>query len=474
MRRAVFAGVLALCACLSVEAWAQQLDRAVFKGMAGELLRTVKSGQRIAVLPFSREDSAVSQRTADLIADYLTDALLKEGTGLLGGQNYTIVARAELAKVFAEAQEFHKSTRGHMKDKVDDILAQAKADVIVTGSMTVAPGGVQLSYKAIQVLTGHILGTATPTVVPLDLDREAEGQVLATTDAAVQAAIDHFARTVTGLRSIRRKGLYYQNSGIQTPFGREFESLVLAGLRGKVTNLDTSEAFLSAPEGRGGKVKAAAIDDELVSQERGEYLFDGSYWDVGSAVEVRVALRNRQADSHSWTGRLRKSAIPAAWGLAPTRDWSEATGQDNLGPIALYLSSNKGRNPSYHFGEKLHLLIQTDRDAHLYCFMLQSDGTALKLFPNRYHPRSRIAGDFLHTLPGKTMPFEIELEGPPSAELVKCFAIDHDVDEHLPDIYRTADETPFRFTSEKDLLVTFRAVPNIRITEASLIVNIVP
>ena len=118
------------------------------------------------------------------------------------------------------------------------------------------------------------------------------------------------------------------------------------------------------------------------------------------------------------------------------------------------------------------LLIETDRNAWLYCFYRQSDRKWFKIFPNAYYADPVIRGNRLHTIPDENYPFEFAITEPAGMELVKCFAVDRDVAGDLPPALRSLDPRPLPAGMDTRLPDIFRALRDAGVSEASLIITV--
>ena len=116
------------------------------------------------------------------------------------------------------------------------------------------------------------------------------------------------------------------------------------------------------------------------------------------------------------------------------------------------------KDPVYRVGDKLDLLIKTDRQVWLYCFYRQSDAKWVKIFPNRYHRDPSLPGKRMHTMPGENLPFDLRFTEPAGIELVKCFATTRDVSGELPDQIAALDLEPLPASLDWRLPRIFRTI----------------
>jgi hypothetical protein len=61
-------------------------------------------------------------------------------------------------------------------------------------------------------------------------------------------------------------------------------------------------------------------------------------------------------------------------------------------PLDLYLSTDRGRYPSYRPGEALGLVLQANRDAYTYCWLRTGRGRVLPVFPARSEDTGALRG----------------------------------------------------------------------------------
>lgn len=143
-----------------------------------------------------------------------------------------------------------------------------------------------------------------------------------------------------------------------------------------------------------------------------------------------------------------------------------------LGPMGLYLSSDKGETPVYRIGESLTLVVRTEQDAYLTCFYRQADGSIFKIFPNRYAESEKLSGSRSHSIPALNQPFRLTITGPPGLDGVICFASDRRVAPDLPRDLMAPNLTAQLTMSEDELAKLFHRVPAAKMSEARLTVKV--
>ncbi len=450
LTRAIFApSLLLLASCAPYEAPplaqaslqqpAPQQD--AFATIAHDLLTGMAPGQRIAIQPFRAADVPVPMTTAQNFNESLARAIERDP---LPG---VIVARAELPRIFAEAEEFGQ------QNAMKQLLAEARADVLVIGALQPVSGGVDLVYKAFDANTGRQLVAATPRFQAVDLTA-ARGMPVA---QALASAAETLMQQAPDMNAVETLRITYQQSDVQTPLGGYIGKDLTGRLVEKLSTRQSSPNALLRPE----------TDPD---SRQGTYLLSGTVWDFGADVEVRLSLRgNGHAAS---TGvRIRRDAIPASLLPLAPNDALVAARND------LQLSSDRGRRPVYSVGETARLIIQTGRDGYLYCFHKSSAGAGggvTQIFPNAFHSEAYVTARTTLHIPNENMKFVLDVQGPPGTEQVRCFVTDHDVAAALPTGRKAGGLQPINVDALDDLSLLLRNVSAAAVTEATMVMTIAP
>ncbi len=98
----------------------------------------------------------------------------------------------------------------------------------------------------------------------------------------------------------------------------------------------------------------------------------------------------------------------------------------------LFLTSDRGRQPRYEPGEMATLTLQSNFDAHLYCFYFDDKQGLVTLFPYDNSVDSWIAASHPVSLPGSRLPVAFQLSDKGSTARFLCYATDRDVRADLP------------------------------------------
>ena len=118
--------------------------------------------------------------------------------------------------------------------------------------------------------------------------------------------------------------------------------------------------------------------------------------------------------------------------------------ETNVAP-ALYLSSDRGRHPIYHSGENLRLLLQSNRDGHLYCVVRQTDGATVPIFPAGAMDDARIRGHVPFSIPGPRSSIEMSIGPPSGTDEIRCYLSSGEIGSEL-----TSEILDGRFTPPGD------------------------
>ena len=127
-----------------------------------------------------------------------------------------------------------------------------------------------------------------------------------------------------------------------------------------------------------------------------------------------LALRMAEAGCRAQTAAL----------LAPVRD--------AMVPLNLYLSTDRGLYPTYQPGEPVRMVLQTNRDAHVYCYLRSPHGQLTPIFPPGAAASSLVEGHVPLSFPGDRMPLALRAGQPAGDQEVRCFAAGRNLDSELP------------------------------------------
>jgi len=458
--RRVFVVVCVLFSVSACQTIGNRANPNTFDLIAQNLLDVIPGNKRVAIRPFLSDEIPIPPEEAERFNDALARALETSSKGRI-----VIVARRDLPRLFREAEEFATVP------SMTSLLENAKADVLIIGDIRRAGQKIELSYKAADPRTGAILGRARPRLHDFD----ATARQTLPLDHALKVVTSSLVKQAPDLRRVLKTGVYFEQTDIQTLFGRYVGSESLGLLREQIQNLETDPALVLRTELSGVGDLGQGGSEAQMTDKPGSYVLSGSYWIFGDGVEIRLTLRGKGgqtvsakvlADAATLSQSLRASLKPNV---------TISSDNDNMGPNTIWLDSDRGKRPVYHVGDLVNLMVQTSRDGYLYCFNQSNPaggGDVVKVFPNQWSPDARILGRQRVNIPGDKMDFNLRAQGPAGTEYIRCFVLDRDVGPVLPPELRRDTLTPLGVNSLDDLSEIFRGIPNASVSEATLVLNI--
>jgi TolB-like protein len=426
---------------------------------------------KIALHPFKEDELPFSLEEANQYANGFAQALIKEADG-----RYAVVGRKELGAVISDLNEM--GGRSDSVNPLGDLIDRARSDLLAVGSLSLNGDQINLSYKLVETETGRIVSVSQKNFKRKEAPASQSAGGLSIKGAAQKAA-HQLLRDVSAIRKIMVQGLRYQTSGIHSTFGRYFMEVMSDQLRAEansgphnINSLEISDFVIEEENFRGLQLQKGSVENAVLNENTQNYLLKGTYWVFDQQVEIRLNLIGANGSSVAWRGYILKSEIPQSLSLVPPSAPVDEEDNKTLGPIDLYLSSNKGQNPLFKIGQNMVLAVRTKTDAYINCFYLQSDGAIFKILPNRFIPTQKMIGGFMQHIPSAAMTFQFEMTPPTGVEAVKCFATDRDVSRDVvAEIGNKAFE-PLTIKNERELTKIYRNLDGVMLSEASLIVTV--
>lgn len=461
-------GLIFAVAPVGLPAWGDNdARREALRLVASQMLGPLSAGKpappmRLAVLPLPADRVPVTAAVAaELHAGLLAALVQRAGSGL------DLVARESLREIIADMDRTGvESADG--RDPAMAVLQRAgEIDVVALGRMRRAEGGVMLSYRLVRVNESKILASTEPVLVPLAPEALDPIAAQLSLDQALEQAARYFALQAGDMTELRLGGARFEDTGAQPPFGRFLQERLVAELE---------RAFANPISGRKLKVRPARVGVETASRERDSYLLTGRYWDFGAALELRFQLVSTGGHSLGWRERvLASSAGPLR--LRPKGDFGNLRDNDGIGPFAFDLTTDRGRDPAYRVGEEADFYVEAERDAYLYCFYLDAGGILKQFLPNPLLEELgyavRIDGGRQVRLSENELQYLVFRISPPAGvELVKCFAASRNIAGELPPALRGRSFDPLPREWAQRLSETFRAIDDVAVNEASVVVTV--
>jgi hypothetical protein len=101
------------------------------------------------------------------------------------------------------------------------------------------------------------------------------------------------------------------------------------------------------------------------------------------------------------------------------------------GPPELWLSTDRGRQPTYHPGEAVVWQMQSDTDGYVYCVSKDAEGTVAPVFPAGAIDGARVRGGESVSLPGHRS-HTVLRAGAKGTQAVRCWLADRDFAAEIP------------------------------------------
>ena len=194
--------------------------------------------------------------------------------------------------------------------------------------------------------------------------------------------------------------------------------------------------------GRGASAKVTWTGAASAPWPRELALTDGTEIRVTDTNgKPRNALRFRQVDAGSGSAAL--AVRMASAGCAGQAGAVLASLRDAVVPLDLYLSTDRGQAADYRAGEEIRLMLQTNRDAHVYCFLRNARAQFIPIFPAGAGNTALVEGDAPLSLSGERMPLPLRAGDPPGDLEVRCLAASRSLDGDMPgraEAFRPLDE----------------------------------
>lgn len=453
-------------------------ERAAFEAFAAEILDRLRGadGLHVAIWPFDEARVPISSERASEFNDRLLVALVQRGD-----QGLVYLEAGELCVAIEEFTQ--TSDCKDVDNPVATLVRSPKVDILVIGKMRriVDSEDVRLQYRAVRVRGAGAGETIAATQFRRIGNPDRVERPTFSLDQAAKTAASHFSEHASDMREVKTGGIQFQTSGVRTDLAAFIEDAVEGALMNAFSNRITERALIVSPLGLGAD-RLASLDGAQESNDSlrpqnfdprlGVYALTGSYWEFPSSIDLRLRLRDAQGRSFSWRGHVRKSDLPPDLRVGLPGDFGLLT-ENHQGAINFQLLSNHGRDPAaYEIGERLHLLIRTSTDAWVYCFYLQANRVLFKIFPNYRYDNPHLKGGIVHKVPGRIFPFNLDIQAPAGIELVKCFAASRDITDELPPDLRSNAFEPLSKRRRFDLARIFRRIPNVAMTEASLVITV--
>jgi hypothetical protein len=194
---------------------------------------------------------------------------------------------------------------------------------------------------------------------------------------------------------------------------------------------------------------------------------------LGQSREPKFTIEFFQAylrsDHRAMAGKVLpvEPAAPAAVDSSVTPAAAAAAA---TAPLSLSVDSVTN-TPVFQRGTPINLLIQPNRDAHVYCYLRDENATIQRIYPNRFAKDSLVPASRRLELPGKQQ-FQIVANQKGVRETVACFATDRDVLPDLPAAAVGTDFSPLPVKSIDELKAAFAGTTRTKFAEGYFNVDV--
>ncbi len=280
---------------------AQDDDQAKFQQFAAELLDLIEPGRTIAVRPFKATELPIAAARAKAFNDDLVASLISYSE-----RKHTFIRLESLRVVIAEKCEL---TPEKCDAAFDDALKKAGASVLIVGQVRADGEDVSLRYEAYDLTQATTLATTQRRKFTV---QRAGAAAAVAWDAALAAAGKYLSENTEDLKTLCRGRITFQDTRIQTAFGRYMVSKVADEVHRAAVNVISG----------GGVILGDAVDDACPTGDAGGgYVLAGNYWPVGEQLSVRLALRNDLGQEvNIWTGQVSRTTLPEGLELQPSEE----------------------------------------------------------------------------------------------------------------------------------------------------------
>jgi hypothetical protein len=181
----------------------------------------------------------------------------------------------------------------------------------------------------------------------------------------------------------------------------------------------------------------------------------------------RDYLRSDHRAMYGKVAAVTSQAPETASAPAPT---PAAAASSPVATLALDVDSATGAK-RFAPGAMVQLTIQTNRDAHVYCYLRDENAVIQRIFPNRFAKDALVSASSRLELPGQQR-FQIIANTKGVRETVACYAAERDVMADLPPAAAGTDFAPLPVGSLEQLKSAFATATRNRFAEDSFHVDI--
>jgi hypothetical protein len=237
------------------------------------------------------------------------------------------------------------------------------------------------------------------------------------------AALDLGAHLPRGIRVLMDRITYGD-----TPFCGSLSAFLEQALAGELVTFGQVK-MIDKAAGREA-IREAGVDQDLAETLRSQAVVRGTCFGLGDEVQLNLRIAASTGEELAATTLRVPVALVRKAGLQLAPENLEEASQAleicaarvEASKLRVKLALDRGDGGIYRRGEKLHLFLKASMDCYVKLVYHQVDGTNVVIFPNRFHPDARIQKGVLYQVPPDDNSFDLEVDAPFGAELVKVVA----------------------------------------------------
>ncbi len=188
---------------------------------------------------------------------------------------------------------------------------------------------------------------------------------------------------------------------------------------------------------------------------------------VRDPIHVEIRLISGGLD-----GALPRIAWMVEQGCVAQAHAELAAFQDQVDPFSLYMSTDRGADPTYTVGDTLTVKVKANRDAAIYCFYTAGDGNTIALFPSQFSGGAWVRGHETLYLPGDRLPVTLSIAPPPGQEIIRCYGTTRDVTRDLPTALVSGDFRPIEPSLANRIAPSFQEISDVRLANGEIVVRV--
>lgn len=177
-------------------------------------------------------------------------------------------------------------------------------------------------------------------------------------------------------------------------------------------------------------IQAAGMSGSLAEALQAQAAVRGVIFDLGEDVRLTLRVTSTSGEELATASVPLPAPLVKKAGLKLVPDnYEEARkaleivdAQVQDSKLQVKLSLDRGEGGIYREGDRLHLFLKANMDCYVKVLYHQVDGTQVLIFPNKFHPDARIKKNRLYQVPPDNNSFNLEVEQPFGAEMVKVIA----------------------------------------------------